>query len=314
MTGELRTLSPGERPDVTVVILTFNEEANLPYALDSVCGWARQVIVLDSFSTDRSVEIARERGCEVFQNAFEDYSRQRNHALQLPIRGEWVLFLDADEWVPAVLADEITALVASRPAENGFFIAYRLIFMGRWIKRGYYPTWILRLFRHGMAHCEARGVGEHLRVEGGMGRLRSDFIHEDRKGVGSWVDDHNRYAEREALEILRLEREGEQGEIDARFWGTQAQRKRWLRNRVWRRMPPLLRPFLYFGMRYVGQGGFLDGREGFTFHFLQALWYHLLIDVKYLDFKRQAALRGTAGPGALPGAARRDAPGVLAER
>jgi glycosyltransferase involved in cell wall biosynthesis len=280
--------------DVAVVILTYNEEANIAHALDSVSGWARQLFVVDSFSTDRTLEVVGRYDCAVVQNAFENYSRQRNFALtQLPIEAEWILFLDADEWVPAELRDEISAVVASRPAENGYFLKYRMIWMEKWIRRGYYPTWILRLFRHGAARCEDRGVGEHLIVDGATGYLRNDFIHHDRKGVDEWIADHNRYATREALEMLR--RDGRPGEIDARFWGgTQAQRKRWLRNVVWNRLPPLVRPFMYFFFRYFVQRGFMDGRAGFMFHFLQALWYYFLIDVRYLELKQQKRLAGRA--------------------
>src|SRR6266702_2947048 len=144
---------------VSVVILTCNEEANLSRALDSVEGWADRVFILDSVSSDRTVEVAKSRGCHVVEHAFADFGSQRNYALErLPIQTEWVFFLDADEWLPPDLKDEIRRVIASAPKENGFFVKRRLIWMGRWIKRGYYPTWILRLFRYGKARCESRAV------------------------------------------------------------------------------------------------------------------------------------------------------------
>jgi glycosyltransferase involved in cell wall biosynthesis len=281
--------SAGEHPDVAVVILTFNEEENLPQALQSVVGWARQVFVLDSYSTDRTLEIARQYHCIVVQNRFEGYGKQRNFAIRnLPIDCEWVFFLDADEWLPGKLRGEVTEVIAHHPAENGFYIKRRLIWMGKWVRRGYYPTWVLRLFRHKHARCENREINEHMVVEGATGHLRNDFMHEDRKGIGDWITKHNAYATREALAFLKKDRTAE---LSARFWGSQAERNRWLRNHLWNHLPPLLRPFLYFCYRYVLRGGFLDGRAGLTYHFLQALWFQVLIDIKYLELKAQQ-LRG----------------------
>jgi glycosyltransferase involved in cell wall biosynthesis len=271
---------------VAVVALTYNEEENIGQALASVAGWADEIHVLDSMSTDRTIEIARQFRCHVSQNRFIDFAKQRNYALErLPIGTEWVLFLDADEWLPEALKQEISAVIASAPQENGFYIKWRLVWMGRWIRRGYYPTWILRLFRYGKGRCEDRSVNEHLIVQGTTGRLQNDLIHEDRKGVHAWIAKHNMYATRESQELLKAQSRPGDREIDARLFGTQAQRKRWLRYAIWNRLPPLIRPFFYFFYRYVLAGGFLDGREAFTYHFLQALWFPMLIDIKYLELK-----------------------------
>lgn len=273
---------------VTLIILTYNEEANIAQALDSVAGWANEIFILDSFSTDRTLDIARRYGCHVAQNKFENYAKQRNYALDhLPIRNEWVLFLDADECLSDGLKQEISTLIAISPEENGFYIKRRLIWMSRWIRRGYYPSWILRLFRHGKGRCEDRAVNEHLIVEGRTGQLRNDFIHADRKGVTDWIAKHNGYATREAQELLNTQAEPAYREIDASLFGTQAQRKRWLRHKVWNRLPPLIRPFFYFFYRYVLAGGFLDGKPALAYHFLHALWYPMLIDLKYLELKKQ---------------------------
>jgi glycosyltransferase involved in cell wall biosynthesis len=282
---------------VAVVILTLDEEKNLPQALDSVVAWANEVFVLDSFSTDRTVEIAKEYGCKIFQNHFEDYSKQRNHAISnLPIKSEWIFFLDADEWLTDELKQEITERLAADPAESGFFVKWRLIWMGKWIRRGYYPTWILRLFRRTKGRCEERAVNEHLIVDGKVGYLRNDFIHEDRKGIDDWIAKHNRYATREALELIGQEQTARDEEIEAQFFGSQAMRKRWLRHRVWNRLPLLMRPFLYFFYRFFLLGGFWDGRAAFVYHFMQALWFPLLIDIKFLEIKRGLTVAGRDDP------------------
>ncbi len=143
------------RADVTVIILAYNEEINLPWALESVVGWAREIFIVDSFSTDRTIEIAKRYPCCVVQHVFEDYANQRNFAIRsLPIQSEWIFFLDADEWIPNELRDEIASVIERDPVENGFFVKRRLMWMGRWIRRGYYPTWILRLARKDKVRCE----------------------------------------------------------------------------------------------------------------------------------------------------------------
>lgn len=272
---------------LAVIILTYNEEANIKQALDSVAGWANEIFILDSLSTDRTLEIARQHHCHIAQKRFENHAKQRNYALDhLPIRSEWVLFVDADEWLPDALKQEISSLIAISPEQNGFYINRRLIWMGSWIRRGYYPSWILRLFRYGKGRCEDRAVNEHMIVQGSTGQLRNNLMHEDRKGVTHWIAKHNGYATCEALELLNTRSAPGYQEIDARLFGTQAQRRRWLRYKVWNRLPPLVRPFFYFFYRYVLAGGFLDGKSAFIYHFLQALWWPLLIDVKYLELKK----------------------------
>jgi len=291
-------MSGSQPKTLSVIILTRNEEANIAQALDSLAGWAGEIHVLDSFSSDRTLEIASRYGCRIAQHRFEDYAKQRNYALKhLPIQAEWVLFLDADEWLPEALKQEIALLVGGNPRENGFHLNMRMIWMGRWIRRGYYPTRLLRLFRYGKARCEDRAVNEHLIVEGETGVLRNDFIHEDRKGIGPWIAKHNDYAAREARELLVSRSASPVREIDARLLGSQAQRKRWLRHNLWVRLPPLVRPFFYFFYRYVLLGGFLEGRPAFIFHFLQALWYPMLIDIKYLELKWKEKTSATTGQG-----------------
>lgn len=269
---------------ITVVILTLDEAVNVSQALDSVCGWAERVFVLDSGSTDGTDAIARRYGCDVFHHAFAGYARQRNYALEhLPFATDWVFFLDADEFVTPELKTELSALLAAGRPEHGFFVKRRLIWMGRWIRRGCYPTWILRVFRRSHGRYGDRPVNEHVVVDGAVGYLEHDLIHADHKGLSDWTQKHVRYAEYEARELLR-DRTGDR-DVTPRLLGDQVARKRWLRIHLWERLPPLVRPFLYFTYRYVVRGGFLDGREGFIYHVLQALWFPLIVDVRYIEIK-----------------------------
>lgn len=274
---------------ITVIILTYNEEKNIAQALDSVVGWADDIFILDSFSSDKTLDIASKYKCNIAQNNFKNYADQRNYALdQIPIETSWVFFLDADEWLPDKLKEEISELIKSNREENGYYVKWRLMWMGGWIKRGYYPTWILRLFRYGKAYCEERAVNEHLIVDGKIGYLQNDFIHEDQKALSEWINKHNKYATREALELYKNYKNLHQKEIGDRLFGTQAERKRWIRHKIWNKLPPLIRPILYFIYRYFLAGGFLDGKNAFIYHFLQALWFPMLIDIKFLEIKRKA--------------------------
>lgn len=281
------------RPSLAVVVLTLNEEVNLPRALASVVGWTDELIVVDSGSTDATVEIARRHGCKVFVVPFENYGTQRNAAIELARDfADWILFLDADESVPQELKDEIDVVLKATTHVDGYFVRFRMIWSGKWIRHGYYPNWILRLVRANKVRCEDRSVNERLQIDGAIGRLTNDLIHEDRKGIGEWVSKHNRYAAREALEALESERK--QSQARGNLLGTQPERSRWLRVEIWDRLPPIARSFVYFGYRYILRGGFLDGVAGLTFHFMHGLWYPMLIDLKFLELIRNSGRQGSA--------------------
>ena len=216
---------------------------------------------------------------------------QRNYALDyLAIGSKWVFFLDADEWLSDELKQEIGDLFRQDVDESGFYVKRRFIWMGKWVRHGYYPTWLLRMMRAGKGRWEARSVNEHLVVDGKVGYLNSDIIHEDHRSVSEWIVKHNVYAELEARERFALY--PRDGQLPARLFGTQAERKRWLRGKVWNHLPPLLRPLLYFTYRFLVRGGFLDGTRAFSYHVLQALWYPMLIDIKYMELRPGALLEG----------------------
>jgi glycosyltransferase involved in cell wall biosynthesis len=277
-----------DKVNVSVIILTFNEEANIAQALNSVYGWAQEVFVLDSLSTDKTCEIASKYTSNVLQHEFKGFPQQRNYAIKhLLIKTGWIFFLDADEWLTEELKKEIAEIIIMEPEENGFYIKRRFIWMGTWIKKGYYPIWLLRLFRYGKGYCEDRTVNEHIIVDGKVGHLKNDFVHEDLKSITEWIARQNRFASLEAEELVKKKKDKY---IETSFFGTQAERKRWLRYNIWNKLPPLIRPFLYFGFRYILRGGFLDGRKAFIYHFLQGLWVPFLIDIKYLELKETKKL------------------------
>jgi glycosyltransferase involved in cell wall biosynthesis len=277
------------KTDLTVVILTFNEEVNIKQSLSNVCDWATYVYVLDSGSEDKTCEIAREYGAEVFYRKFDTYAKQRNYAIQeLPIRTDWMLFLDADEFLFDELKDEISDTIINSHHYEGFYLKRRFYFMGKWIKYGgYYPTWILRLFKHKLASCD-RDMNEHIIVNGRVGHLKNDFVDNNKKGITDWIEKHNKYATFEARELMKNINNPEVTDKLANLFGTQVERKRWIRGKIWNRLlPPLIRPFLYYLYRYFLRLGFLDGKVGFIYHTLHGLFYRLLIDAKFIEMKHK---------------------------
>lgn len=278
------------RVRVSALVLTFNEETNIAACLESL-RWASEVFVVDSFSTDATVKIAESMGARIYRHAFENCASQWNWALDnLPFANEWVLVMDADERVPQSLREEIVrALVGPTQEYSGYYLSFRNWFMGRWLRHGgLYPTWVLRLFRRSAGRFGRHGVSEHVMLDGRAGYLQCPFEHCDSKPLSDWIQKHNRYADLEAEEYLREKSAASQegASIPARARGSQAQRKHWVKLKVWNRLPLLIRPFLFFFRNYFIKGGFLDGREGFIYHVLWSFWVRFLIDVKILERQR----------------------------
>lgn len=296
---------------LTIVILTFNEAVHIQRAIENVRDWATDVFVVDSHSSDETRSIAESAGGTVFLHRFENYALQREWALRsLPYQTEWMMFLDADELLSDDLKSELAAKLPSTPqGVDGFYVKRRFFWMGRWIRRGgFYPIWILRIARHARARCGVRTVNEHLEVDGATSNLEHDILHVDLKPLSDWIAKHNRYATLEAEEQLRSEN-ARGPRPKAHLFGTQPERKQWIRDRIWDPLlPPLARPFLYFAYAYFFRLGFLDGRAGFSYHMLQGLCFRFMIEAKYLALKKHGseainssgagvALRKIAGSG-----------------
>jgi len=258
---------------LSVLIPTFNEELNLPNCLASLRGWAENVWVIDSYSSDRTVEIAKEAGANVLQHIFDGYAQQKNWALENPMfRGSWVLILDADERVTPELAQEICRIVQDDGNRfDGFYLNRKLIFYGKWIRHcGWYPSWNLRLFRHGSGRYEQRDVHEHFVLKGKVGYCRHDLIHEDLRDMSFWIAKHNRYSSLEAVELTRIRLGATQSELPASIFGGSVERKRFIKERIWPFIPG--RAFLLFFYLYFFRLGFLDGRHGFVFCLMHAVF------------------------------------------
>jgi glycosyltransferase involved in cell wall biosynthesis len=270
---------------ISVVVLTYNEEKNLPDCLASLGDLAAEVFVVDSGSTDDTLDIARQHGAAVVIHPFENYSQQRNWALDhLPFTQEWVLHLDADHRLRPELRAELQGIFQNGPPAdiNGFLISRRTLFLEKWIRfGGHYPVYHAVLFRRHAGRCEEKLYDQHFKVEGKLQTLRGDIEDVITDSLTRFTERHNRWASLEA-EYQVMRRSAPAGEqIEPALLGTPQQRRRYYKG-LYERLPLLLRPFLYFLVRYFLRLGFLDGRRGLVFHFLQGFWFRFLVDAKIL--------------------------------
>lgn len=282
--------------NISVVIIAFNEELNIRHALESVREWADDVFVVDSNSTDRTREIAEDMGATVVIQPWLGYARQKNWSLNnLPINTDWVFILDADEAITPELRDELLT-ISKRPASEiehaGFYVNRLTFFMGKPLRHcGYFPSWNLRFFRHGMARYEDRDVHEHMMLDGTSARLDRLMLHHDRRGLEHFIAKHNRYSTLEALELLR-DRDSTRPRTAKHLEKPLAVR-RWLKHNVLPRIPA---PWLFrFVFTYVFQLGFLDGLTGLRFCLFLAT-YDFFISIKLRELRRSAAAARRSQP------------------
>lgn len=276
-----------DQPLLTVIVLTRDEAIHLPRLVASFDGVPCRFVVVDSGSTDGTEGLARKLGAEVHQHPFENHARQFNWALDtLPIETPWTMRMDADEYLLPDLAQELVRILPqASPDVGGWMVRRRMVFWGRWIRHGgIYPTWLLRIWRTGLGRLEARLMDEHVILsEGKIRRLDHDIADENMKGLGFWTDKHNHYADREVLDILA----GASG--GATIPAGQAGWRRRFKLSFYMRVPCFLRAFLYWGFRYFLRLGFVDGRPGLVFHFLQGFWYRFLVDAKLYEHELRKA-------------------------
>lgn len=278
---------------VSVLIPAFNEEANIAHCIDSL-GWADEVVVVDSGSLDRTVEIALGSGASVVPFHWNRaFPKKKNWALEnVRWRNEWILIIDADERITPELADEIQRELRA-PEADGYFINRRFMFLGKWIKHcGYYPSWNLRLFRHRLGRYEQLHLGdtnsgdnevhEHVQLSGRTAYLRHDMLHYAYPDISTWVEKHNRYSNWEAEVEVQVAGH-------SRPTGHLISSRRKLRE-LSRRLP--FRPLLRFLYSYVLMRGFLDGREGYIFCRLLAT-YEMLNVYKAYEMRRKVHLKNS---------------------
>ena len=270
-----------EQLSVAVVILTFNEESNIDDCLDSVEGWAKEIFVVDSYSTDRTVGRLLSRkdpALTVIQHQFKGYSAQWNWALEkLPIKAAWTLKLDADERLTPEFKTEVRQLLeGASPSLEGVLFRRRCIFLRKRLGRVGTLWYDLRLWRSGCAHFDDNAVNEHAHVRGDTIRVSSMVDHCDNKSITEWLDKHNRYASLMAMGYIE---NNYKNEIRASLFGNPIERTKFF-EKIYRSMP--FRPMCMFLYLFIARAGFVDGRVGFHYCLLRAIFFHM-IDLKILE-------------------------------
>lgn len=283
---------------ITVIILTHNEKLHLERCIKSLIPFAKEIFVVDSLSSDNTREIATSLGAKVYKNSWINYAEQFNWGLQnCPISTKWVMRMDADEYVTSELQTEIKSKLSSLPdSVTSIYVKRQVHFLGKWIKRGgYYPTWLLRIWHFDKGFCEKKWMDEHIKVtEGTSVFFKNDIVDHNLNNLTWWTTKHNNYATREVVDLLNIRYNLLQyDEVKPALFGTQEQRKRWLKIR-YAKLPLFTRPFIYFLYRYVFKLGFLDGTKGLIWHFLQGFWYRFLVDAKVFDIKRKVKLNNSS--------------------
>lgn len=270
----------------SIVILSYNSEDVLRETLQAAVRISNDVHVVDSHSTDGTLAIVRAFPVNLVQRPFENYAAQRNWAGQnLPLRHPWVLHLDADERPDELLERSLLELRLDEASVEGFFINRITVFMGRrLVHGGLNPQWHMRLFRRDKGRCEDRLYDQHFFVTGPTASLRGNLVDDQRMSISEWVARHNRWADMEADEVMRGREDG-QIRPDAR--GNPVERKRFQKS-LYYRLPLFIRPIAFYLYRYILRGGFLDGREGLIYFFLQSLWFRFLVDAKIFERRRGA--------------------------
>ena len=277
---------------IAALILTYNEEKHITRCINSLKDVCEEIFVIDSFSKDKTVEIAKILGAKVYQHPFENQARQFNWAINnCPITSDWIWRVDADEYIEPALAEKVVnSLLHVSLDVNGIYVNKKIVFMGRpLLHGGWYPAQKIKIIRKRYGASEDKWMDEHLIIFSGTTiSIDGDQTDENLNDLSWWTQKHNNYSNREAVNMLLMEygmdNQGE--EVASKLFGTDAERKRWLKMK-YVRAPLFLRPFINFFIRYILKAGFLDGKQGFIWHFLQGFWYRFLVDAKIYEIKKQ---------------------------
>ena len=264
---------------IIAIILTYNEEEHIERCLKNVQDYFDQIYIVDSFSKDKTKNIALNHKVKFLENRFVNHAQQFNWALnQIDKNVDWVFRIDADEYITNELGEEITSKIEKLDKSiKGIFIPRKIIFQNKLIRfGGINPTKVLRLFRYGYGCCDSRWMDEHIKVKGKTISFTNSIIDENLKSLTWWINKHNNYASKEAYELIKSKISINKGKKTNKNLENR-------KIRYYYKSPIILRSFLYFIYRYFFNLGFLDGLRGFSFHFMQGFWYRLLVDMKYLE-------------------------------
>jgi len=285
---------------ITAIILTFNEEIHIARCIGRIRALVERIVVVDSFSTDATVRIARALGAELLQHPFKNHADQFQWALDsCHPDTEWVLKLDADEYLEEGACADLRSKLPTLPSTvTGLEFKRKVTFQGRWMRHGgYYSTKLVRLWRNGVGQAEQRWMCEHIVLSHGRTEqvCRGDLVDDNLKDITFWIAKHNDYATRHMVDFVNREYRLFEEDDRIQKTDTEARKIRFLRNVLYAHAPPYLRAAMFYFYRYVFRLGFLDGRSGLIFHFLHAFWLHMLIDAKVDEAHRFIREHGIEG-------------------
>jgi glycosyltransferase involved in cell wall biosynthesis len=283
------------QPSITAIILTYNEEQHISRCIESLLPVVSRICIIDSHSKDRTVEIAQRLGASVLQNPWKNYATQFQWGLDhAGIQDEWTMRIDADEYLEPALQQSIRDFVKAPGNHNAAYFRRKMVFMGQPITHGFfYPAMMLRLWKTGEGHIEQRWMDEHVVVNNAnTTALAGDLVDENLNDLAWWTQKHVGYATREVYDIIASREKSRQHPSVDDLSG-QAKRKRFLKEQVYAKLPTSIRSTCYFFFRYILGRGFLDGKAGFFFHFLQAYWYRTLVDAKLFELEAAARKQNT---------------------
>ena len=265
-----------KKTGVSVIVITLNEEENIEQCLKSIYGWSDDIHIVDSYSTDNTIEIAKKYTDNIHTVERGNWATIRQWALSsIHLKYEWILFVDADEWLTEDVKNEIIQKVNSNIEENAFRVPRRFIFLNKWLKHGGQWFGELRLLKHGKVRFLKDGDSESKVVEGKVGVLKNDMVHQDLKPFSAWIDKHNKISLMAAERYMEIREE----KMD------EAVMRKGVLWKIRDKVPLLLRPFLMFFYVYFIKLGFLDGKEGLIYHLHHAFWYELLIYTKIREIE-----------------------------
>ena len=279
--------------DISVVILTYNEEKHIERCIQSIKKYSSNIYIIDSYSTDNTIQLSKSLNVNILQNKFINQSKQFAWALEnINFKTEWILRLDADEYLEDNLIIEIKNKLPNLTKEIvGINLKRKHIFMDKWIKfGGRYPLILLRLWRNGHGYIEDRWMDEHIMVEGGKTiTLKNNFCDHNLNNLSFFINKHNLYAGREVIDILfdNLRINNEKKKLNTKNTSYNVSLKRFLKESFYKKLPIGLGPLSYFIYRYIFLLGFLDGKVGLIYHFLQGFWYRFLVEGKLLEYKKE---------------------------
>jgi glycosyltransferase involved in cell wall biosynthesis len=277
--------------DITVIILTYNETKHIERCIKSLKFLVKRIVIVDSFSSDNTLELCKELGADIYQNKWINYAKQFQWALDnCNINTLWTMRMDADEYLEKDLVEEFNVeLPLIAPNINGIYLKRKVLFQGKWIRfGGFYPHILLRLWHTGAGRIEQRWMDEHIVIQSPKTLMfKKDLVDNNLNNIGWWIEKHNSYASREMIDLLNIK----YGfmKVDKALKKTndpQAKLKRIIKEKVYAKLPLGIRPLLYFLYRYFIRLGFLDGGKGFVFHFLQGFWYRLIVDIKIREVEK----------------------------